>query len=175
MAVVIMQIITFIANIYLSFTEKKKRIYIAHFLVNFSQMIMYFINRDIATACVYIIASIRAYVYIYKNKFKSKLIPIFAIAVQLVIGIFTIDKLSQVLSVFISCYACYYLWFYDNTQKLRVGNIIANTLWAIYNLYNNLYIIFAMRIITIGSNIVAYNNRKRELNKEIITKNSQKT
>lgn len=62
MAVVIMQIITFIANIYLSFTEKKKRIYIAHFLVNFSQMIMYFINRDIATACVYIIASIRAYV-----------------------------------------------------------------------------------------------------------------
>lgn len=31
MIVVIMQIITFMSNIYLSITEKKNRIYIAHF------------------------------------------------------------------------------------------------------------------------------------------------
>lgn len=163
--VIIMQIITFLANIYMSLTEKKNRIYIAHFLVNFSQVIMYFFNKDIATSCVYIIASIRAYVYIYKDKFKSKLIPIFAILVQLIVGIVTIDRYSQILSVLIACYACYYLWFYNDTQKLRKGNIIANTLWAIYNIYNGLYIIFAMRILTVISNALAFINRKKELDK----------
>ena len=42
MIVDIMQIITVLVNIYISFTEKKKRIYIATFLLNLAQLFMYF-------------------------------------------------------------------------------------------------------------------------------------
>lgn len=42
----LMQIITVIINIYISFTEKTKRIYIATFLLNLAQLFMYFFNKE---------------------------------------------------------------------------------------------------------------------------------
>jgi hypothetical protein len=69
----------------------------------------------------------------------------------------------QIMSVLIPCYSCWYLWFYNDTQKLRKGNIIANSAWAIYNICTGLYIILIMRAITIGSNLTAYLKRKKEL------------
>ena len=50
----LMQIVTIIVNIYISFTEQKKRIYVATFLLNLAQLIMYFLNGDITTGLIYI-------------------------------------------------------------------------------------------------------------------------
>lgn len=163
MIVNIMQIVTVIVNMYIAFTEKKKRIYIATFLLNLSQLIMYFFNNDLTTAFIYIVIVIRSLIYIYKDKFKTNIIPYVAILIQLIIGYFTIENAVQILSVLIPCYSCWYLWFYKDTQKLRIGNIIANTVWAVYNIYNGLYIILIMRSMTIGSNAIAYIRRKRNL------------
>lgn len=156
MLVNLMQIITVIVKIYMSFTEKKKRIYIANFLLNFSLLMMYYFKSDYTTALIYIVISIRSLVYIYKDKFKTNIIPCIAIIIQILIGYVTIENGFQIFSVIIACYSCWYLWFYNNTQKLRIGNIIANTAWAIYNIYGGLYIVLIMRGITITSNIVAY-------------------
>ena len=60
----LMQIIIVIVNIYISFTEKKKRIYIATFLLNLAQLIMYFFNSDLTTALIYVVIVIRSFVYI---------------------------------------------------------------------------------------------------------------
>ena len=152
----LMQIITVIVNIYISFTEKKKRIYIATFLLNLAQLIMYFFNSDLTTALIYVVIVIRSFVYIYKDKIKNDLIPYLVIMIQITIGFATIENSLQILSILIPCYSCWYLWFYNDTQKLRVGNIIANTVWAIYNVYTGLYIILIMRAITIGSNFIAF-------------------
>ena len=165
MIVDIMQIVTVLVNIYISFTEKKKRIYIATFLLNLSQLFMYFFNKDLTTALIYIVITVRSFIYIYKDKFKSNLIPYFAIIIQLIIGFTTIENPIQIMSILIPCYSCWYLWFSKDTQKLRIGNIIANTLWAIYNVCCGLYIILIMRAITITSNLVAYIKRKIELSK----------
>ena len=163
MIVNVMQIVTVIVNMYIAVTEKKKRIYIATFLLNLSQLIMYFFNNDLTTAFIYIVIVIRSFIYIYKDKFKTNIIPYVAILIQLIIGYFSIENAVQIVSVLIPCYSCWYLWFYNDTQKLRVGNIIANTAWAVYNIYNGLYIILIMRSMTIGSNAIAYIRRKRNL------------
>lgn len=165
MLVDIMQVITTLVNIYISFTEKKKNIYLATFLLNFSQLLMYFFNGDITTGLIYIIIVIRSFIYLYKDKCKSNLIPIFIIIIQIAIGFATMQNYIQILSILIPCYSTYYLWFYKDTQKLRVGNIIANSLWAAYNVCTGLYIILIMRAITIVSNLVAFIKRKIELKK----------
>lgn len=158
-----MQILTIIANTYISFTEKKKRIYIATFLLNFFQLVMYFFNSDLTTALIYVVIVIRSLIYIYKDNFKTNIIPYIAISVQILIGYITIENSFQIFSIVIACYSCWYLWFYNNTQKLRIGNIVANTAWSIYNICGGLYIILIMRSITIISNTVAYIKRKNEL------------
>lgn len=162
----LMQIITILVNIYISFTEKKKRIYIATFLLNLSQLLMYMFNNDLTTTLIYIVITVRSFIYIYKDKFKTDIVPYLAILIQLIIGYYTIENGMQILSVLIPCYTCYYLWFYDDTQKIRIGNIIANTLWAVYNIATGLYIVLIMRAMTIISNIVAYIRRRKQLAKE---------
>ena len=162
----LMQIITILVNIYISFTEKKKRIYIATFLLNLSQLLMYMFNNDLTTTLIYIVITVRSFIYIYKDKFKTDVVPYLAILIQLIIGYYTIENGMQILSVLIPCYTCYYLWFYDDTQKIRIGNIIANTLWAVYNIATGLYIVLIMRAMTIISNIVAYIRRRKQLAKE---------
>lgn len=117
---------------------------------------MYYFNNDVTTALVYVVITSRSLVYIYKDSFKTNIFPYIVIAVQLLIGYFTIENTTQILSILIPCYSTWYLWFYKDTQKLRVGNIIANTAWAVYNLLGGLYIVLIMRITTALSNIIAY-------------------
>ena len=98
----LMQILSVIVNTYIAFTEKKKRIYIATFLLNLTQLFMYFFNDDLTTALIYIIIVLRSLIYIYKDKFKTNIVPYLAIIVQLLIGFFTIKAPIQILSIFIS-------------------------------------------------------------------------
>jgi hypothetical protein len=163
MLVDLMQIITILVNIYIAFTEKKKNIYIATFLLNLSQLVMYFFDGDLTTGLIYIVIVIRSYIYIYKDKFHTNIIPYIAIIIQLLIGVFTIKNATQILSILIPCYSCWYLWFYQDTQKIRVGNICANFAWGIYNCMNGLYIILIMRAITVISNLMAYIKKRNIL------------
>lgn len=164
----LMQVITVLVNIYISFTEKKKRIYIATFLLNLSQLFMYYFNNDITTTLIYIVITVRSFVYIYKDRIKTNIIPYIAIALQLGIGFVTIENKMQILSILIPCYSCWYLWYYNDTQKLRVGNIIANAAWAIYNIATGLYIVLIMRVITILSNMIAYEKRRNEIVRNLL-------
>lgn len=159
----VMQIVTIIINIYIAFTENKKGIYVAIFLQNFAQLIMYWFNSDLTTTLIYVVIAVRSILCIYKDKFKTDLVPYTIINIQLIIGCCTIETPLQLISILNPCYACWYLWFYKDTQKIRIGNIITHTAWAIYNICGGLYIVLIMRIITIVSNLTAYIRRKHEL------------
>lgn len=170
MIIILMQILTIIFNIYIAFTEKRKRIYIATFLLNLSQLIMYLSDSDLTAGLIYVIVTIRSLIYIYKEKFSTNSIPYIIIIIQLVIGYLTLENWLQIVSVLLPCYSCWYLWFSKDTQELRMGNIIANSAWAIYNFANGLYIILIMRAIAIGSNLIAYINKRKELSKKLKVK-----
>lgn len=160
MSVIIIQIISVLINSYIAFAKNIKHIYIVTFLFNLSLMILYLVNQDKTTFIIYIIITIRSFIYIYKDKFKTNIIPWIAIIIQLILGILTMDNIWQVISILTPCYSCYYLWYSKNTQELRIGNIIANSLWLIYNLVVGLYIVMIMRFITVIMNIIAYNKHK---------------
>jgi len=164
LSVIIFQIIVVLINAYIAYTENKSRIYVVTFLFNFANMCMYFFNGDKATTVIYIVISIRSLVYIYKDKFKTIIIPILAMLVQLAIGFKVIDNLWQLIPILVPCVVCYYMWFCKTTQELRVFNAICNALWVIYNLKTQLYIVAISRAITTINNILAYmKNRKRTL------------
>ena len=159
-SVIIAQIFVVIINLYIATTENNKHIYVVTFLFNFSNLIMYLLNDDKTTSIVYIIISLRSFLYIFKVKFKTSIIPFSVIAAHLIIGAFTIENAWQLLSILTPCFVCYYMWFWNTTQKLRIGNIINNSLWLIYNLYTGLYIVSIARIITISGNVYNFIKKK---------------
>lgn len=152
-SIIIAQIFVVAINLYLATTEDKLKIYIITFLFNFSNLIMYIVNGDKATTIVYIVISLRSFIYIFRDKFKTPIIPICVISCHLILGFFTIENVWQILSIVTPCFVCYYMWFWKTTQKLRVGNIINNTLWLIYNIHGGLYIVVIARLVTISGNL----------------------
>lgn len=65
MGIIITQIIVVLINYYIATTENKKNIYVVTFLFNFSNLVMYLANKDKTTAILYIVISVRSFIYIY--------------------------------------------------------------------------------------------------------------
>lgn len=163
MSVIIFQIISVIINVYLAFCKNIKDIFIINFLFNLAQLLMYLFNDDLTTTLVYIIIVVRSFLYIYKEKFKTNTLPWIIISLQLIVGFCTIENGWQLLSILIPCYSCYYLWYGKDTQELRIGNMVINGLWGVYNGVNCLFIVMIMRIITFTANLIAYTKEKRKI------------
>ena len=160
----VMQFVTLFVSIYIAFTKSVKRILIADFIVNISLLVCYLILGDTTTSMMYICISIRSFVYIHKERFSGNWIPWVAIAVQLVLGFATMDNPFQLISVLIPCWVCWYLWYWqDDKQKIRLGNIINNGCWGIYNGIVGLWIVVLMRIFVVCANTVSiYKHRDKE-------------
>lgn len=162
--IIIVQIIIVMINTYIATTENKIRIYVVTFLFNLANLIMYFINDDIPTATLYIVITIRSFIYIFKDSCKTVVIPVVMILLQLIVGFTSIENIWQLIPIIIPCLVCYYMWFCKTTQQLRIWNAICNGFWAIYNLKTGLYIVMLNRIITVFINLFAYANN-RNINK----------
>lgn len=161
----IVQIIVLIAQLYIATNENIKHIFIARFIYNALYMILYFINADITTTLTYVLNTVRSAVYIERQEIYEQkwhfLVPFTFIIVQIIIGLITMNNYWQLLAIFCGCYFSYYLWFYKTTQKLRVGNMIGDFLWLIYNIISQLWIVAAARVIVIVMNAVAYQNHRK--------------
>lgn len=158
--IIIAQLIVVLINIYIANTENKFRLYFVTFLFNLANLIMYLINEDKVTAILYIIITVRSFIYIFKDKFKTPIVPIIAILVQLFVGFKKIENIWQLIPIIIPCLVCYYMWFCKTTQQLRIWNIICNAAWAIYNLQTGLYIVMISRIATVLANLIAFLKNK---------------
>ena len=157
MELIIIQVILVITNSYIAVIENKRNIYIVTFLFNLLNLIMYLFKGDITTVTLYVLVTTRSLIYIFKDRvIQYNIIPIGFILLQIILGILTMTNYWQIISISVSCFSCYYLWYFDTTQKLRAGNVVANTAWAIYNIVNGLYIASISRFITIAVNGAAY-------------------
>ncbi len=159
-AIDILQIVAVIVNIYIAFT-KKKNVYIATFVFNMVNLVVYIFMKDYVSIASYILISTRSLLYICKDKFHTKLIPIVFIIMHIVFGLCLLDRPIQLLSILAPCTTCTYMWISKTEQHLRIGNIIVATIWGVYNFSLGLYGIFICRIITIIANAISlYMNRK---------------
>ena len=164
---IIFQILGLIFQFYIATLHNRTHVMAVTFLFNFSNLICYLLNNDITAFYSAIIICVRTFVYIFMEKFKTYkwhwVIPCIAIFIQLVIGMQTISNIFELIPILAPCYTCYYLWFYDSLQKLRVGNIIGNSMWFIYNMSTGLYILSVGRAITVFMNVGSFcKNRTKE-------------
>lgn len=162
-----MQILVCIVQFYIATSENIKHIYVVTFLFNLFNLGCYWLNGDVATTYLYIIICIRSFVYVYRDKVKKYkwhfIVPVIAIILQLIVGFVSIDNLWQLIPILVPCYVNYYLWYYESTQKLRVGNFLCNVLWCVYNVASGLWIIAASRGLTALMNAVSYWNHRNSL------------
>ena len=157
MNIISLQVIAVLIQVYIANTKKVVNVMLATFLFNVLTMLCYLYIDDITTVYMYILIIIRSFIYIFKDKLeKYNFIPLGFIIIQLVVGFITIENFFNIISILVPCYTIYYMWYYKTTQKLRVGNIISNGLWGVYNAIIGLYIIMVARIITVIVNIIVY-------------------
>lgn len=161
------QILVCIVQFYIATSENIKHIFIVTFLFNVFNLLCYWFNGDTATTYLYIVICIRSLIYIYRDPIKEHkwhfVIPIIAIVVQLMVGIKAIENIWQLIPILVPCYVNYYLWFYETTQKLRIGNFIGNASWCVYNAVSGLWIISASRCVTAIMNAISYWNHKEKV------------
>lgn len=165
-ALIVAQVITLAFQWYIANTKSIKRLFVATLMFNFANMACYLINGDMAVVCGYVVICIRSVIYVWRDEIKAKmaswLVPVTFILIQLVVGVTSMDNPWQWMSTLIPCYVIYYLWFYEELQRLRVGNVIANTTWGIYNLVTGLYIVAFGRMATAAINVIAYRQNRQE-------------
>lgn len=164
---IIVQIVVLLVQLYIATNDKLKNIFIARFLYNALYMVLFFINGDITTTLTYVLNTVRSAVYIEREeicKYKwSFIVPILFILAQILSGLMTMKNYWQIISIFNGCYFAYYLWFYKTTQKLRIGNMIGDFLWLVYNIISRLWIVVLSRFIVIIMNAVSYKQHKKAL------------
>ena len=152
---IILQVVAVLVNVYIAFA-KKKNIYITTFAFNFINLCIYIYLGDITTVISYILISLRSFLYIFKDKLKVKLLPITFIVLHILFGLFTMSNYVQILSVIAPCLTCLYMWFSEDEQQLRLGNIGVASVWCLYNGILGLYGLVISRLITIVANIISY-------------------
>ena len=164
---IIFQIFAVLVSTYIAFTKSKKIVYILTFLFNLSCLLVYYFNNDLVTSLMYLIIAVRSFVYIYKNKIKHSFVPTIFILLHLMVWLLVPHTSISVLSVLTPCFVAYYMWYWNTLQKLRVGNIINNGLWFVYNLITGVWILMVFRLIIVIVNILAYKLNFKKINVNI--------
>lgn len=153
---ILSQVLVCCINMYIAFTPKKKNVYIATFLFNACNLIMYIFNKDILAVLTYLSITIRSFVYCYKDRIKTNVVPVLCILVQVLICTLSFETIWHIVPMVAASWTCYYMWFFKNTQLLRIGNIVNNSLWLIYNIHSGLWIASLSRIFTVVVNTYSY-------------------
>lgn len=165
---IVMQLLVCAVQYFIATSESIKKIFVVTLLFNVFNLLCYYLNGDMATVYSYLVICTRSVVYIYRDSIKKHkwhfVVPLLAIALQTSVGFSAIDNLWQLLPIIAPCYVNYYLWFYESTQKLRLGNIANNSLWGIYNFVTGLWIIGIVRGITVVMNAVAFAKHRKPKN-----------
>lgn len=160
---VIAQVLTLSISIYIAFTKSVRRLFVADFILNASLLACYILISDTATALIYIIGAIRSFLYIYKDRFRGNIVPVLMIVLSAGVGLATMRYPHQLLSIATACWVCWYMWsWHDNKQKIRLGNVLANASWGIYNSIVGLCIVVIMRVFLVCANMVSIYQHRGE-------------
>lgn len=161
---ILAQVLTLVVQAYIANTKSQRRVFVATCLFNFANMFCYYLNGDMTTVWLYVVICVRSVAYVAREELKPRrlswLIPATFIAIQLAVGLVSMDSPWQIMPTLIPCYTIYYLWYYESLQKLRVGNMVANAAWMAYNLVTGLYIIALGRLATVVLNADAYRRNR---------------
>lgn len=165
MLLTIVQIFQVIYSCYIMFLNKKKHMLINMFISNAISLIMFFIADLKSALLTTIIITIRSFLFMFRDKYKTNLIFYFCLILHILSGIITFDGFISLLPMLTAVISVFIIWF-GNEQQIRFGLIIPNTIWVIYYCIFGLYISAVFNITVIISQIISYikNNKKDFVN-----------
>lgn len=170
-ATILLQIIAVILNLYTAFTNNKKNILIATFAFNTFCLLIYALINNKASVISYILIVSRSTVYLFQNKLKqirfSFLVPIGFILMHILFGINTYISIWNLIPIVAPSICCYLLWFEKSRQKMRLEQLMSDSLWLIYVIHSGLYILSISRIVSIISGFMAWTKN------HVLSKNTQ--
>lgn len=138
---------------YTRLTNTPFKLLIMNALFNIFNLICFIFYQDMESVFVYAFVSIRSIVYIYRDKIRSSkfsfMIPVISIILQIVLGLLFLKHNYQVVPIIISCFVCYYLWFWQDIYSLKFGNVAVESSWMLYGLFTNAYITSIIQLLVL--------------------------
>ena len=151
---VICQIIVLVVNIAIAFMRNTDNFLKYALVANMFTLFSYIASGNYAGAFVYSVMIIRSLVYVFKHKYKSNLACYAMIALQLIVSIVEIKSPIGILNGIGAVWSCYYMWFYKEPIKIKVGANINNSLKLAYDIYHGMFILVLVRAFNIVVNFV---------------------
>ena len=155
MLLIIVQIFQIIYSSYIMFRKKKKNMLLHMFISNAISLTIFAIADLKSAFLTTIFITVRSFLFMFRDKYKTNLIFYFCLFLHLLPGIITYDGLISLLPSITAIIAIFVIWF-GNEQQIRLGLIIPNFIWVIYYCVFEIYISAAFNIIVIIFEIISF-------------------
>lgn len=137
--VIMLQILCVIWGIYAMTKKNRKKMMVHLFITNFISFLVYLVNQNYITSLTSGILLARNFAFIYKDKFKTNKIFWIFLLLQISVSVFTFSNILDIIPIISASLATIFSWF-CNTQQMRIGFCLTDSLWFAYNLTEGLYI-----------------------------------
>ena len=164
---IITQTLALICNTYVAFSKNNKRIYVATCLFNLFALLTGLLQQDYSLCASYSIVIYRSIIVLFKDKIKLRFLfytlPVTFVIAHIGFGIYTWTGLWSLIPMIAPMVIGLVLWFSNDLQQYRCGNIVNNGLWLMHNLYSRSYILALTRIYAIVANGCALVRNRNKL------------
>lgn len=152
--IIALQIVTLIINILGALSKSKRNILFFIFTANLLGVIQMILVGRFDGAIANVICTIRAFLYLYRERAKTNIIFIFCFIIHLLGGIWTYQNITSIIPIIATLMACSVLWF-GNELAIKIAIILSDAMWSIFNLISGLYISSARNVIDGIFNVVS--------------------
>lgn len=145
--------------------KRKKQIIFWQIISFFLYALQYFIIKAYTGMIVFIINMLRSIVFSrdINNKRTNKILLIIFIALSIICGTLTYEKIYDVFPIMASLLSVIFTW-QSSTKRLRYGQILICALWIIYDIFVLAYIGILTESLIIIATIVSIINIEYNIN-----------
>lgn len=163
------QIFSFFACIMSAVSKNKRNILIWVFIANFSNFLVMLIAKETDGWASSLSTTLRALLFLYKDKAKTNTILYIGIGLHLIAFIISYQDLWSILLICATLSVCISQWF-GNAKQIKIWALISVMFWCIYTIHIGLYLDLPKRMIEAIFLTIALINiyKKEKQNKNIL-------
>ncbi len=121
------------------YSIKKRNILISYVISTAFSMLMFWSVKQYAAILPVLTTGIRYFVFIFKDKYKTKMPFYFCLLLHLIAMILSVKTLIDLIPSILVIAGCFVYWYFDDL-KLKIGTLAINIPWIIYYIYSKLYL-----------------------------------
>lgn len=161
--VLVLQVLVILFGYLGAYATKKKNIFVFYIISTIFSILMFYSVKKYAAILPVATTGIRYFVFIFKEKYKTKY-PLYICLLLHIVGMIISTKtFVDIIPSLIVIAGCLVYWYFDNA-KLKLGAFILNIPWIFYYIYCGLYLTMINTIVQcILMGIAYFKLRKKEV------------